>query len=86
MVDAVLPPDVEADDLGNPPTGEADLEDGVVRGGRVEGETLGSGEVAGVGSEVGICCNEGDALSRSGGWGFVPRLFSGFAVAVHVLL
>jgi hypothetical protein len=40
--------------FGTPPTGVADLDDGVEVGGRDDGEVGGRGELAGVGSDVGI--------------------------------
>jgi hypothetical protein len=40
--------------FGTPPTGVADLDDGVEVDGRDDGEVGGRGELAGVGSEIGI--------------------------------
>jgi hypothetical protein len=56
--------------FGTPPTGEADLEVGVETEGRVEGDVGGSGELAGVGSDIGICASCGEAWKRFGGCGF----------------
>jgi hypothetical protein len=55
--------------FGTPPTGEADLEVGVEIEGRIEGEVGGSGELAGVGSEIGMCASCGEAWKRLGGCG-----------------
>jgi len=56
--------------FGTPPTGEADLEVGVEIEGRIEGDVGGSGELAGVGSEIGMCASCGEAWKRLGGCGF----------------